>query len=60
MKQHGLFDSDKRLKRVGDLGDSLEVMNNIIDFSIKAIVADGSTREPVAAVACCRDGTVSL
>jgi len=32
MTQRGLFDVDERLKRVSDLGDPLEVMNEIIDF----------------------------
>ena len=32
MTQRGFFDVDERLKRVSDLGDPLEVMNEIIDF----------------------------
>ncbi|MBC6403809.1 MAG: IS5/IS1182 family transposase, partial [Hyphomonadaceae bacterium] len=31
MTQHGPFDLDERLKRVSDLGDPLEVMNDIVD-----------------------------
>ena len=34
MRQHGLADLDQRLKRVSDLGDPLEVMNDIIDFKV--------------------------
>ncbi|MBC6411519.1 MAG: transposase, partial [Hyphomonadaceae bacterium] len=38
--QHDLFDFDERLKRVSDLGDPLEVMNDIIDFEVFRPVLD--------------------
>ncbi|MBC6403646.1 MAG: transposase [Hyphomonadaceae bacterium] len=38
MRQHGLFDLDEPLKRVSDLGDPLEVMNDIIDFEVFRLV----------------------
>ncbi|MBC6412228.1 MAG: transposase, partial [Hyphomonadaceae bacterium] len=40
MAQHDLFDFDERLKRVSDLGDPLEVMNDIIDFEVFRPVLD--------------------
>ncbi|MBC6411846.1 MAG: hypothetical protein GDA39_02540 [Hyphomonadaceae bacterium] len=40
MTQHGLFDLDERLKWVSDLGDPLEVMNDIIDFEVFRPVLD--------------------
>ncbi|MBC6402042.1 MAG: hypothetical protein GDA39_05095 [Hyphomonadaceae bacterium] len=40
MAQHDLFDLGERLERVGDLGDTLEVMNDIIDFEVFRPVPD--------------------
>ncbi|MBC6403540.1 MAG: hypothetical protein GDA39_10220 [Hyphomonadaceae bacterium] len=40
MAQHDLLDLDERLKRVSDLGDPLEVMNDIIDFEVFRPVPD--------------------
>ncbi|MBC6411444.1 MAG: transposase [Hyphomonadaceae bacterium] len=40
MTQHGPFDLDERLKRVSDLGDPLEVMNDIVDFEVFRPVLD--------------------
>ena len=40
MTQHGFFDVDERLKRVSDLGDPLEVMDEIIDFEAFRPVLD--------------------
>ncbi|MBC6403805.1 MAG: hypothetical protein GDA35_09315 [Hyphomonadaceae bacterium] len=33
MRQHGPFDPE-RFKRISDLGDPLEVMNDVIDFGV--------------------------
>ena len=40
MTQHDLSGLDERLRRVSDLGDPLEVMNDIIDFEVFRPVLD--------------------
>ncbi|MBC6402359.1 MAG: transposase [Hyphomonadaceae bacterium] len=44
MRQHDLSNLEERLKRASDLGDPLEVMNDIIDFEVFRPVPDRALR----------------